>query len=187
MDRQGELDLRHLIAADLAKYRSGRKNGAITRFILALIFVPGFPVIFCHRISRALYGRGRLGRFLCTLVWRWNVRHSSCHISFLSRIGPGLCLPHSTGVVIGDNVTIGANVTIYQHVTIGTRGGSPPEYPTIGDDVIIYPGAVIVGGIIIGSGARVGANSFVAKHVLAGETVAGVPARIVERSLPAAL
>lgn len=73
-------------------------------------------------------------------------------------VGPGLRFPHPVGIVVGIGVTIGRDVTIYQNVTIGVGKGG---YPVIGDGVIVYPGAVIVGGVSIGSGSVIGANEFV--------------------------
>jgi maltose O-acetyltransferase len=51
---------------------------------------------------------------------------------------------------------------------------------TIGDDVWIGGGAIILPGITIGNGAIVGAGSVVTHDVPPGVTVAGNPARIVK-------
>jgi UDP-2-acetamido-3-amino-2,3-dideoxy-glucuronate N-acetyltransferase len=40
-------------------------------------------------------------------------------------------------------------------------------------------GVVVLGGVLIGTGALVGAGAVVTRNVAAGETVAGVPARLV--------
>ena len=86
--------------------------------------------------------------------------------------------PHPVGVVIGDGVRIGKDVRIYQNVTIGLLENTPAsdavdQYPTIGDDVIIYAGAVIAGAVTIGSGSVIGANSVITKDVPPGSVAFG--------------
>ncbi len=90
------------------------------------------------------------------------------------RIGPGLYIAHGFCTGIAWKVEIGANCRIHQHVTIGWdgRGGAP----RIGDNVVIYTGAVIIGGITIGDGAIIGANAVVTKDVPPGVVARGVPA-----------
>ena len=53
------------------------------------------------------------------------------------------------------------------------------KYPSIGNDVTLYPGAKIIGGIHIANGAVVGANSVVIGSVDEGEVVAGIPAAVI--------
>ena len=65
---------------------------------------------------------------------------------------------------------IGKNFTVYSGVTIGILRGGVPD---IGDNVSIYPNAVVCGEIKIGDGATIGALTYVAKDVSAGEAVHG--------------
>lgn len=90
--------------------------------------------------------------------------------------------PHPTGIVIGEGVRLGERVTIYQGVTLGgARRGDwqAGNYPTIGDEVTIFAGAVIVGAVRIGDKATIGANAVVLSDVPAGHTAVGAPARIL--------
>ncbi len=81
--------------------------------------------------------------------------------------------PHPVGIVVCNRATFGRNVTVYQNVTIGVGKKGDVPAPSIGDDVVIYSGAVIVGGISIGEGAVIGANAVVTKDVPAGSLVYG--------------
>ncbi len=90
------------------------------------------------------------------------------------------------GVVISKFATIGKDCVIYQNVTIGGRdfiqNGDPKNYPHIGDNCIIYPGAFIVGPITIGENSVIGANSVVVSNIPPNSIVGGNPARIMPKS-----
>jgi serine O-acetyltransferase len=79
------------------------------------------------------------------------------------------------GIVIAGTAEIGDNVRIYQNVTIGRERGTE-NVPSIGDNAVIYSGAVIVRDVQIGDGAVIGANSVVLDDVPEDTIVAGVPA-----------
>lgn len=98
------------------------------------------------------------------------------HIGIETKIGNHLMLPHPIGIVIGKGCIIGDECKIYQNVTIGRKNGG---YPTIGNNVVIYPGAVIVGDIRIGDNVIIGANAVVLHDVPDNVVVAGVPANII--------
>ena len=55
------------------------------------------------------------------------------------------------------------------------------EFPEIGDNVIIYAGAVIVGNIKIGNNVIVAANAVVTTDVPDNSIVGGVPAKILKK------
>jgi serine O-acetyltransferase len=96
-------------------------------------------------------------------------------------------MPHPVGIVIGEGVRIGERVSIYQNVTLGgARLGDwqAGNYPEIGDDAVIFAGAVVVGAVKIGRHAVIAANAVVTKDVPDHATVAGVPAKVIRVSEP---
>lgn len=84
--------------------------------------------------------------------------------------------PHPIGIVIGYGVTLGVNCVIYQHVTLGGKtlnGAKNNEYPTIGNNVVVYANAMIIGDIKIGDNVVVGAGAIVTKNVANNSLVVG--------------
>jgi serine O-acetyltransferase len=87
-------------------------------------------------------------------------------------------LPHGPkGIIVNEFSTIGENCKIFHQVTLGEKNG---KAPTIGDNVIIYPGAKIVGGITVGNNAVIGPNSVVVKDVPDNAVVSGIPAVVIK-------
>lgn len=94
--------------------------------------------------------------------------------------------PHPVGIVIGEGVKLGARVKVFQNVTLGgARLGDwqANNYPEVGDDTVIFAGAVVIGKIKIGRHCVVGANAVVTKDVPDYSTVAGAPARIIRQNV----
>jgi serine O-acetyltransferase len=156
---------------------SGAKNTSFKTFLIFYLTHPEFKTVFWYRISAKLYGKGGLYKLIGKLLWVRLVKISGCYISPTATIGAGLKLPHATGVVIGDDAIIGDNVQIYQHVTIGRKSVAQDGYPIIGDNVVIYAGAVIIGNISIGNNAVIGANSVLTQNVNDAEIFVGIPAK----------
>ncbi|MBE8714123.1 serine O-acetyltransferase [Sphingobacterium hungaricum] len=101
------------------------------------------------------------------------------------KIGRGLLLPHFGGIVINSKSKIGNNCNILQNVTLGnSKGGKKAGSPTIGDNVYIGPGAVIVGGIFVGNNVLIAGNAFVNFDVPDNSIVLGNPAQIIRKDSP---
>ncbi|MCQ2049604.1 MAG: serine acetyltransferase [Candidatus Saccharibacteria bacterium] len=83
------------------------------------------------------------------------------------------------GIVISHYAKFGKNVRLFQHVTIGNDEKDIKNAPTIGDNVIIYPGAVIIGKITIGRNSKIGANAIVVEDVPEGSLVVGPKSRVI--------
>lgn len=71
---------------------------------------------------------------------------------------------------------IGRNFSVYQNVTVGYGKDGKPS---IGNNVTIYTGAVVVGKIMIGDNVRIAANSVVRHDVPSNSLVYGNPAVVV--------
>ena len=94
-------------------------------------------------------------------------------------IGHHFTIDHGTGVVIGATCVIGNNVKLYQGVTLGAKSfpldadGNPikgiPRHPIIGNNVVIYSNATILGRVRIGDGAIIGGNIWITDDVAPGE------------------
>ena len=86
-------------------------------------------------------------------------------------IGRRFCIDHGTGVVIGETTVIGDDVKIYQGVTLGALSvekslANTKRHPTIGDRVVIYSGATVLGGnTIIGDDTIIGGNVWLTESV----------------------
>ena len=91
-------------------------------------------------------------------------------------------LPHGlNGIVISPDAHIGKNCTIFHQVTIGNDYRKLENVPTIGDNVVIYPGAKIVGKVHIGNNCEIGANAVVVKDVPDNCLVIAGTQRVIQR------
>jgi serine O-acetyltransferase len=97
-----------------------------------------------------------------------------------TRIGPGLCLPHPFNIVMGGGAEIGEDCTIFHEVTLG-RGPLPGE-PKLGDNVVLFVGARVLGGAVVGARAEIGANCVVTRSVPPYSVVA-MTSRVLPQTL----
>lgn len=155
---------------------------SIRQWLSALTRI-SFYLLLAYRFSAAAR-RWPLGRVFIVFSNFFARLFSGCYISERAQIAGGLKMPHPTGIVIGEDVRVGSDVTIYQNVTLGSSDRGAGSYPTIGDNVIIFANAVIVGRVNIGEGARIGAGAVVLKDVPAHATAVGNPARVLPAKRP---
>jgi len=94
--------------------------------------------------------------------------------------GSGLAINHYGTIVISPEARIVSNARINVCVNIGIKDGLAP---VIGDNVYIGPGTKIFGGIIIGNNVSIGANAVVNKSFPDNVTIAGVPARVIDKNI----
>jgi serine O-acetyltransferase len=139
---------------------------------------PGLHALFLHRIAHFLWEKGEksIARFISHI----NRAITGIEIHPGATIGRRFFIDHGMGVVIGETTEIGDDVLLYQGVVLGgTSLEKKKRHPTIGNDVVVGAGAVVLGAINIGDNSRIGAGSVVIKSVPSQATVVGVPGRIV--------
>lgn len=133
------------------------------------ITYPGFFAIMVYRVANELWEQKipMLPRILTEYA------HSKTGIDIHpgASIGVPFMIDHGTGTVIGETTIIGNYVKIYQGVTLGALSVSVDKantkrHPTIGDDVVIYSGATVLGGdTYIGRGSIIGGNVWLTQSV----------------------
>ena len=147
-----------------------RRDGCTPATLIPrLLFSTRLQAVLLVRLAAAAGPLGPAVKWLNHLV-------TGCDISSSARIGPGLRLPHPSGVVVGPGTVVGADCEIAQHATLGSQSGEP----TLEDGVRIGAGAVVLGPVRLGTGARVAANSVVMADVPAGRLAVGAPARVLD-------
>lgn len=145
-----------------------------------MLSYPGFEAISIHRMAHELYNMKVpiLPRLMSEIA------HSITGIDIHpgATIGPYFFIDHGTGVVIGETATLGHHVKLYQGVTIGAKSFQVNEdgslvkgnkrHPDIGNHVVIYAGATILGGTtLIGDHCVIGGNVWLTRSVLPNRTV----------------
>ncbi len=164
--------IRRLLDEDI---QAGYANDPAARSVdEVLLSYPSVAAIIHHRLAHRLH---QLGAALVARVIA-EVAHAETGIDIHpgARIGRSFFLDHGTGIVIGETAIIGDRVRLYQGVTLG---GEPSvtgaardageafvrRYPEIGNDVVIFAGAVLLGPITVGARTRIGGNVWLRSDV----------------------
>jgi serine O-acetyltransferase len=159
-------DLRHMTAA---------WDESPSRVLLgSLVRLPLYPRIGAViRFRAAAWCWQRNLRPLALWMQASSIRSSGAEIHPGARLGGGLAIIHTVGIVVGHEVVAGENLVIYQGVTLGHTGSGEGQ-PRIGNNVRIGAGAKILGPVVVGDGAWIGANAVVLGDVPAGAVATGV-------------
>lgn len=145
-----------------------------------LICYPGFYAVSIYRIANVLY-KLRIP-LIPRIMTEFAHEKTGIDIHAGATIGEYFCIDHGTGIVIGETTTIGDRVKIYQGVTLGAKSfkldenGNPVKnikrHPDIGNNVVIYANATILGGDTkIGDNCVIGGNTWLTSSVEAGKVV----------------
>jgi serine O-acetyltransferase len=171
-------ELRRLLVLDVKAAMDG--DPAARSYAEIIQAYPGFEAITTQRIAHELW------KLQVPLLPRIMTEHAHSRTGIDihpgAQIGESFFIDHGTGVVIGETAVIGRNVKIYQGVTLGALSFAKDalgqllrdykRHPTLGDNVVVYAGATILGGdTVIGEGAVIGGNTWVIESVPPGERV----------------
>jgi serine O-acetyltransferase len=130
---------------------------------------PGFTAIAIHRIAHELYALNI--PVFPRLFTEYAHQLTGIDIHPGANIGTSFAIDHGTGVVIGESTVIGDHVKLYQGVTLGALSvdkklANSKRHPTIGDHVVIYAQAVILGGATtVGHHSIIGGNVWLTESV----------------------
>ncbi|MCP3927461.1 MAG: serine acetyltransferase [Desulfobacterales bacterium] len=146
---------------------------------LEIILYAGLWAIFFHRIAHVLFTLKI--PFLPRLISQISRFLTGIEIHPGAKIGPGFFIDHGHGVVIGETAEIGKNVLIFHQVTLGGKGfATGKRHPTIGNNVMIGAGSVILGPVYIGDNVKIGAATVVLNDVPTEAVIVGNPGQIVK-------
>ncbi len=171
-------EIKRQLATDLeAAYRGDPAAKSWDEIILCY---PAFTAISTYRLAHVLYREGV--PLLPRVMTEYAHRLTGIDIHPGATIGDSFFIDHGTGVVIGETTTIGREVKLYQHVTLGAKSFDVGEdgalvkgikrHPDIGDRVVIYSGATILGGRTrIGSDCVIGGGVWLTHSVEPGKMV----------------
>ena len=145
-----------------------------------MICYPGFYAISIYRLAHELHLLKT--PLIPRIMTEFAHEKTGIDIHPGATVGEYFFIDHGTGIVVGETTTIGDHVKLYQGVTLGARSfeldenGNPVKkikrHPDIGNHVVIYANATILGGdTMIGDGCIIGGNTWLTHSVPAGSTV----------------
>ena len=145
-----------------------------------MITYPGFRAICIFRIAHELYVLK--APLIPRIMTEYAHEKTGIDIHPGATVGEYFFIDHGTGIVIGETTVIGNHVKLYQGVTLGAKSfeldenGNPVKnikrHPNIGNHVVIYANATILGGdTFIGDNSVIGGNTWLTRSVEAGSVV----------------
>lgn len=160
---------------DLYVFRLVHPEPGIAKYI----YLPHFRILLIFRLATLFY-QYRLLRPLAYLLTMLNDFVHGVWIGPRVKAGPGLFLGHARGLMVAPTTKIGSYCSIIHRVTIGGLN------VTIGDYVEINSGVSIISNdrgsqcLTIGDNVIVGAGAVIIGDVESFSVVVGVPARVVK-------
>jgi serine O-acetyltransferase len=149
---------------------SARKPGALR--MLSTLATPPLLCSLLHRVANRLWDARLHG--LARGVARFNLRVHKAWIAPDSRIGPGVYIPHTAGIVFEGHA--GSGLVLFANALVG-QGRALRGRPVLGDGVIVGAFAVVTGGVRIDDHARLAPGSVVDVDVPSGCMAASIQRR----------
>ena len=135
---------------------------------------PGLHATWLHRVAHFLW-RHRL-LFLGRLLSHINRWLTGIEIHPGARIGRRFFVDHGMGVVIGETAEIGDDVLMYQGAVLGgTHAQRVKRHPTVGNGVVIGAHAILLGPIQVGDGAKIGAGTVLRQDIAPESVILAAP------------
>ncbi|RAM60385.1 serine acetyltransferase [Mesotoga sp. SC_4PWA21] len=149
-----------------------------------MIAYPAYEAISTYRLAHILYKLEV--PLIPRIMTEYAHQKTGIDIHPGATIGTHFFIDHGTGVVIGETCTIGHHVKIYQGVTLGAKSfeldenGNPikgiKRHPDIGNHVVIYAGATVLGGnTVVGDNCVIGGNVWLVHSLKPGEKIYSNP------------
>jgi serine O-acetyltransferase len=154
------------------------RSPSVNYALFGVMFHQGLHALVCYRVGHRLWQQQRTG--LAYYLQSTVSRHYSADIHPACKMGQGIYLCSSAGVVIGETATVGNDVSILHGVTLGGTGKETGDrHPKVQNGVILQDSATVLGNIPVGTGSLVLAKAIVTKPVPPLAIVSGVPAAII--------
>lgn len=143
--------------------------------LMIYLTYPGVIALRRHRRAHKLWLKGY--KNLSRLISARTRRITGIDIHPAAQIGHGVFIDHGSGTVIGETSVIGDNCVLYHGVTLGANTFEKVDrHPKLGNNVIVFANATILGPIKIGDNSIVAAGAVVVKDAPANSKLIGVPA-----------
>ena len=121
-------------------------------------------------------------KFLAEMAMHHANRVTGIEIHPGAKIGRNLFIDHGNGVVIGETTEIGDDCTIYHGVTLGGVSHSHGKrHPTLGNNVVVGTGAIVLGPITINDGAKIAPGAVIRHSVEPGQIAFSDELRVFPR------
>ena len=155
------------------------RDPSATRLRDIVLYSTGTHIVWAYRRQHWLYTHGM--QSLALWLSKRMRKRMGADIHPAATIGRRFSIDHGAGVVIGGTAIVGDDCLIYQGVTLGMTGNKleGKRHPTLGNNVMVGAGAIVLGDIHIGNNVKVGAGAVVVHDVPDDVTVVGVPATVV--------